>query len=75
MSAIPSADSLVVYWILFSIGSAVVCLFALVWAVRTGQFNEPERCARLPLEGVGSGSDRHIVSENAAGEIDVVPMD
>jgi cbb3-type cytochrome oxidase maturation protein len=55
MNAIPSADSLVIYWILFSIGSALVCLFALIWAVRTGQFNEPERCARLPLEGVSFG--------------------
>lgn len=51
MNAIPSVNSLIICWILFSVIVLLIGLFGLRWAVKTGQFSDPEHCARLPLEG------------------------
>ena len=52
MSGTASADSLIIYWVVISILALLIVLLALRWAVRTRQFSDPARCARLPLEGV-----------------------
>lgn len=52
MSGTASADSLIIYWVVTSIMALVIGLLALRWAVRTRQFSDPARSARLPLEGV-----------------------
>jgi len=51
MNGIPSVNSLILCWVLFSIIALLIGLFGLRWAVKTGQFSDPERCAQLPLEG------------------------
>ncbi|MCK9296253.1 MAG: cbb3-type cytochrome oxidase assembly protein CcoS [Desulfobulbaceae bacterium] len=52
MNGTASADSLIIYWVVVSIMALVIALLALRWAVRTRQFSDPARSARLPLEGV-----------------------
>jgi len=51
MSATPSASSVIVCWLLFTVAGLIIGVFGIRWAVKTRQFSDPEHCARLPLEG------------------------
>jgi cbb3-type cytochrome oxidase maturation protein len=39
-------------WILYTITGVSIFSFLFLWAVRTRQFSDPKRAARLPLHGL-----------------------
>lgn len=50
MAKIFSADSLVLIWLLFAVLSPLCYALFFSWALRSGQFSQPQRSAGLALD-------------------------
>ncbi len=76
MTALSTADTLLVVWITFSVLVLAGAAAVLVWAVRSGQFADQDRAARLPLE-CGIPAERAAAAQPAPpakrGPADVQP--